>query len=327
MYLSNGSPKAIAIFVTSLRIGDEPISNEYYWECYQDLMLSLKARGIEAYLTSGNDTYLGDGIFSRALMIEHKVNDPRFLTPVRNVHVNFVLERSEGDAFRGTDIMVLNDDNIRGIINNKISLYDHFDIFQPYSKVVEHPRDLPQAVRRMPGRKVVVKIADGFGGEGVYIGSKTEVIEQSLSAKFPVLVQEFLDTSMGIPGGEPGVHDLRCIVAEGKIIGLAIRRAKPGSYHSNVHQGATLTTLPLSEVPDKLVQIIRAIDTMLPQVPRFYSADFVYSERGWKLIELNDYVGLTPIKDGPESSQFLEELTDYLEMCHDRITSPLGDSL
>ena len=79
MYLSNGTPKAIAIFVSSFRIGDEPISNEYYWECYQDLMLSLKARGIEAYLTSGNETYLGSGVFSRALAIESKVADPRFL--------------------------------------------------------------------------------------------------------------------------------------------------------------------------------------------------------------------------------------------------------
>ena len=176
----------------------------------------------------------------------------------------------------------------------------------------------------MPGSRVVVKIADGFGGEGVYIGAKSEVITEASNAKFPVLVQEFLDTSMGIPGGEQGVHDVRTIVCEGNIIGLSVRKARPGSLLSNVHQGGTLSSLSLNELPPKLVQLVGAIDYMLPQIPRFYSADFVFSEKGWKLIELNDYVGLTPIIDGPESANFLARLTQYLEMCCNRAIASIN---
>jgi glutathione synthase/RimK-type ligase-like ATP-grasp enzyme len=95
---------------------------------------------------------------------------------------------------------------------------------------------------------------------------------------------------MGAPGHEPGVHDLRIAICGGQITGCLIRMAKTGMLHSNVAQGGNKIYLSLDQVPTEIAVAVREIDRVFEPQPRFYSADFAYSNEGWKLIELNDYV-------------------------------------
>jgi glutathione synthase/RimK-type ligase-like ATP-grasp enzyme len=309
--LPNQAP-AVAIYCYSLNLGDTPISDYYYWEAYQDLALAIKALGHEAYFVTPAATYLGDGRFTHGYAINGKLSDPAHLKRVRNIKVDLLIERSEPQPFEGTDIPVLNSARIRGMINDKISLYEHFGEFQAESRIVYDVRQLLATIRLMPGNKVVVKVPRGFGGSGVYIGRKSDVLRQVPRDQFPLLVQEFLDTSMGAPGHEAGVHDVRIKVCGGEIIGYAMRIAKPGSYHSNLSMGGTQLFLPVEEIPAELLDAVASIDLKFNQHPRLYSADFAYSHKGWKMIELNDYVGLTATLDGPVAIDSIERIARYV---------------
>jgi glutathione synthase/RimK-type ligase-like ATP-grasp enzyme len=303
---------AVGIYCYSLELGATPISDYYYWEAYQDLVLSLRATGVEVYFVTPASPYLGRGRFAYGYTLDQKLSDPAHMRRVNDIRVNIILERSEPQPFEGTDVPLLNSAEIRSMINDKISLWEHFGEFQAESRIVYDVRQLLATVRLMPGNKVVVKVPNGFGGTGVYIGKKSDVLRQVPRDQFPLLVQEFLDTSMGAPGHEPAVHDVRIKVCGGEIIGYAMRIAKPGSYHSNLSMGGTQLFLPVEEIPAELVETVRKIDVRFHGQPRLYSADFAFSHKGWKMIELNDYVGLTATLDGPVAIDSVNRIATYI---------------
>ncbi|HVX58135.1 MAG TPA: hypothetical protein VG964_00170 [Candidatus Saccharimonadales bacterium] len=311
---------AIAIFCTSLEIGGEPISSDYYWQAYLDLLLALKARGIEAYFATDNSSYLGGGRFAVAYTTDKKISGPDQLTRVPDVHVDLVFERAESAPFEGKDIPAVNPKTLRDIANNKISIYEHFADLQPKSFVVSSKKDLLKAFAALSGDRVVVKEQEGYGGDSVYIGYKNDVLDQIPVDKSPLLVQQFIDTSGGVPGKVTGVHDVRLEICGGRVSGYYVRMAKAGALHSNVHRGGSMTFLPVEEVPAELHALAERIDRSFAPAPRFYAADFAHCEDGWKLIELNDYVGLARQNtDGSpsdiEAAKSLERLSDYLAAC------------
>jgi glutathione synthase/RimK-type ligase-like ATP-grasp enzyme len=323
MQSSSDSSLSIVIFCTSLKLGGEPISSNYYWEAYLDLLLALKDRGVEAYFATDNNTYLGGGLFSVAYTADTKIKDPKYLRAVKGVKANVVFERAESDPFQGKDVAVINPEAIRRIANNKIAIYQQFPALQPASVVVNDHNALIAAIDVVAAEKVVVKEPDGYGGEAVYIGTKTEVLERIPTTKYPLLVQEFVDTSGGVPGYGPGVHDVRLEICGGQITCFYIRQAQAGQLHSNVHLGGTMTFLPTEDVPTELVKLVAEIDQVFAPSPRFYAADFAHSRQGWRLIELNDYVGLArlsengqPSPNDEEALKTLGRLADYLvETC------------
>jgi glutathione synthase/RimK-type ligase-like ATP-grasp enzyme len=310
--------KVIVIFCTSLEIGGEPISSEYYWEAYQDMLLALKARGVEAYFATDNEAYRGGGKFSVAYTTDRKVADPAHMQAVYGVTADLVFERAESRPFAGTDVTVLNPEALRRIANNKIAIYRQFARLQPKSVVVNSPDELLAAMTDLGGDLIVVKDQEGYGGDGVYIGRKSKVLEQVAHRRYPMLVQEFLDTSIGVPGYGPGVHDVRIEICGGRVTGFYIRKATHGSYHSNVNRGGRKIFLTPDDVPAELKKSVDEIDKVFAGYPRFYSADFAFSPQGWKLIELNDYVGLARWQPGIsegnryESDKNFDRLADYL---------------
>jgi len=305
--------KAVAIFCTSLQIGQEPLTSDYYWSAYLDLLLALKNRGIKAYFATDNSTYLGGGRFSVAYTTDMKIQAPSQLKAVTDVHVDLVLDRAISDPFGGADVTVINSKQLRSVANDKISVYGRFGKFQPFSRIAHTDAELAECIEDMPSEKVVVKEPTGSGGYEVYIGGKDVIRSQVPKGRFPLLVQEFLDTSAGVPGYGPGVHDVRTGICGGRIISYYIRRAKAGSLHSNVSQGGKMDFLPVSAIPRQLEDIIRLIDSGFGSVPRYYSIDFVHTQKGWKLLELNPYLALLPASDHDEASKTLDELADYLE--------------
>jgi hypothetical protein len=178
---------AVGIYCYSLELGATPISDYYYWEAYQDLVLSLRATGVEVYFVTPASPYLGRGRFAYGYTLDQKLSDPAHMRRVNDIRVNIILERSEPQPFEGTDVPLLNSAEIRSMINDKISLWEHFGEFQAESRIVYDVRQLLATVRLMPGNKVVVKVPNGFGGTGVYIGKKSDVLRQVPRDQFPLL--------------------------------------------------------------------------------------------------------------------------------------------
>ena len=304
---SDNNPLTVAIFCRELVLGGDPFSSDYYWQAYLDLLLALKARGLQAYFVTDNNSYLGYGLFRTAYTTDTKTTIEG-LTLHNNVQVDLVFDRG---GFIGRDVATINPAILQKIGMNKIEMYKHFADLQPDSVVCEKKTEVKAAFSAIDGDKVVVKEPEGCGGKQVYIGPKDKVLRQ-IPESFPVLVQEFLDTSAGIPGYISGVHDVRISICGGEFIGFYVRSAKAGSYHSNVSRGGKMVFYDVEQIPPAVAEAARTVDAYFKDFPRYYAVDFMFTPKGWKMLELNPYLALLPATDGPRAEQTLNKLADYL---------------
>lgn len=306
MNKEKGNP-TIAIFCKELKKGGDPFSDDFYWRAYQDLLFALKDRGINAYLASDNNLYRGFGIFDSVYRLDKK-GDIEDLVPVENVHVDLVFDRGR---FIGRDVLMVNPPILTKIAMSKIEMYEYFSDLQPYSIIGTTKKQTIKAANEIPGDKVVVKEPEGSGGKEVYIGEKDKVLAE-LPEQYPVLIQEFLDTSSGVPGQVEGVHDVRLGLCGSEIISYYVRSVEEGKLHANVAQGGKAVYFDIKEVPAELVDIAMLIDSLFADQPRYYSLDFMNTPKGWKLVEINSYLGLMPADESLEAQETLDRLADYL---------------
>jgi glutathione synthase/RimK-type ligase-like ATP-grasp enzyme len=300
--------KTVVIFCASLQFPGETFEKESYWEAYSDLLLSLRDRGVRAYFAADNATYLGDGLFSEAYTFSKHVR-PVEMQRECDVRADLVYDRG---GFAGEDIRVMNPKEITLLGNDKRLMYEIFEKFQPFSATCYDRAELDRALQQIKTDRVVVKDPTGYGGAGVHIGTREEVLKKIKGADYPLLAQEFMDTSVGIPGIVEGVHDLRLELVGGKIAACYIRSPKKGELRANVALGGTARYLSMDEIPARAVYLSKRIDAYFRGLPRHYAIDFARSARGWKLIELNARPGLTPYSDGYANVRAMAMLADYI---------------
>jgi len=122
----------------------------------------------------------------------------------------------------------------------------------------------------------------------VYILPVSETMERLYSDWSNILLQEFIDCSIGIAGLTKEKHDLRITVVNSEIINSYIRIPKAGSYLANVAQGGKGSSVDLAQVPPIVLGMVKDIDQKIAHFrPTLYAADFMNSPTGFKLIELN----------------------------------------
>ena len=98
-----------------------------------------------------------------------------------------------------------------------------------------------------------------------------------------ILVQEFIEESKG--------SDIRCFVVGTQVIAAMERRAKPGEFRSNVHQGGSARKVRLT--PAERAIAIAAAKTMGLRVA---GVDLVRSNSGPLVLEINSSPGLEGIE-------------------------------
>jgi ribosomal protein S6--L-glutamate ligase len=109
------------------------------------------------------------------------------------------------------------------------------------------------------------------------------VINAIKSLNANLLVQEFIKEAQG--------KDLRCFVIDGKVIASIERRAAPGEFRANLHQGGTAALVRIT--PEERRLAIKATKTMGLQVA---GVDIIRSARGPLLLEINSSPGLEGIE-------------------------------
>jgi glutathione synthase/RimK-type ligase-like ATP-grasp enzyme len=305
--------KTIVIFCPYVAADKYPFNDPYRWDSYQDLLLAIRARGAAAYFAADNATYRGQGVFATAYTTDRKCQVAEFEV-ARDVKAGLVFEKGayQGQGgFAADDVRVVNPRLMREITSSKTETYRHFGKFQPRSVVCHSRAEVERAMEEVPGELIVVKEPKGNGGKLVYIGTR-EKVKAELPGRYPLMVQEFVDTSAGIPGLVEGIHDFRVRIAGGTIVGGELRVPAPGEYRANIAQGGTTRFLLADKVPAAVKELAAKIDSYFADDPRYYSIDFAHTTQGWKLIELNDQPGLSPAADGPEARDAIEQLADYL---------------
>jgi glutathione synthase/RimK-type ligase-like ATP-grasp enzyme len=303
--------KTIVIFTRTIDPDGYPFNDDYHWNAYYDLLLALRARGAAAYFATDNSTYKGGGVFSRVYGADTKVPLDK-LEPTENVRADLVFEKG---GFTGEGVKVLNPPFVHKIAASKAETYRHFAKYQPKSIIAEDLASLKRAFEDLPGELIVVKEPESNGGRAVQIGPKAEVLER-LPQAYPLIVQEFVDTSVGVPGLVDGIHDIRVKIGGGRIFGGMVRQPAPGEYRANLAQGGTSRHLTADELPEEPLRIAREIDCFFEKHDRYYAIDFANTAQGWKMIELNSKPGLSPQAISPAAKQVTQQLADYLiEIC------------
>lgn len=189
---------------------------------------------------------------------------------------------------------VVNSPLFRTAFDNKFSQYLSFQKFMPITLLAENQTRLLEALDKISTEKAVVKEVYGSGGKQVTIKEKSFLKNITSTFNYPVILQEFVETS-GVPGiSEKGaVADLRLVYVGEELVYALSRIAKTGSLHTNFHQGARAVLVPPEKIPASCLNISKKIQKKLSLFKDAnYSLDFMFTKDGAPIfIEMNTTPG------------------------------------
>lgn len=192
--------------------------------------------------------------------------------------------------FEQMDVFVGN--SSAGIANSRdklrcLQILSKHRIGMPPTTFVRDRKDILQAIERVGGAPVVIKLIEGTQGVGVILAESTKIAEAIIetlhSTKQNVLVQKFVAESRG--------RDVRAFVVGDQVV-AAMRRVAVGSeFRSNVHRGGS--TEPV-ELPDEAKQLaVRAAQIM---GLRIAGVDMLEANEGPQVMEVNSSPGIEGIE-------------------------------
>ncbi len=301
--------RKIGVFFDPPDYDDYPFNQEEYSIAYHELARKLHDKGGEFWIVRGQETFLGGNRFSHGWRFDGR----EFVHADKPVELDLVYDKStkiKGYFKADASTDVINDRELDDLCVDKWKTYQLFPEYSPKTAFVDGRDQLEDVLRDFPDDNIVMKPVDGEEGRGVIIGPKRAILEAK--PEYPVLVQEFLDTSGGIPGIIESLHDLRLHSIGGELVFAYIRSPAPGKLLANVAQGGTEREVLIKDVPKEALQIFRDIDARLTRFPRrVYSIDIGRGKQGaWKVIELNSKPGLSYQGRGPGYRMFQEKLAE-----------------
>lgn len=302
--------KKVAVYFSAKGAMDYPFTSEGYLRTYFKLSEKIQEKGGEFYIVRGEDTYLGNGKFSQSWQF---INGE--LVESGEVKVDMIYDKGTDPKHflvLEEDFPVLNPKYINDVCTDKYKTYEIFGELCPKTFQVKNEEELQRALINIPSEKKVIKPIDSEEGKGVFIGSEQYILHEC-PHDFPLLAQEFLDSSSGIPGLVEGLHDFRIVMVNGEIVFSFLRTPPEGQYKANVAQGGGLKFIYSDHIPEIFVNIAKKVDEHFANYPkRFLGVDFALTQSGPKIIELNSRVGL-PYKNPPEElEKFLDKLAELL---------------
>jgi len=145
-----------------------------------------------------------------------------------------------------------------------------------------------QVMRAVGGAPLIIKLISGTQGQGVILAdsnkSAESIMESFRAVKTPFLVQNFIKESNG--------RDVRVFVIDGKVVAAMERIAAPGEFRANVHKGAQVRKVTLSETDRQIaIQAAKAFRLHVAGV------DLIQSNSGSMVLEVNSSPGLEGIEE------------------------------
>jgi len=173
----------------------------------------------------------------------------------------------------------------------------------PTTTFAHSTRHTKGLIDRVGGPPVVVKLLEGTQGVGVVLAETRKAAESVIGAfrqlDANILVQEYIR--------EAGGEDLRAVVVGRKVVAAMVRRAAPGDFRSNLHQGGTAEGIELTTEERRTA--IRAAATMGLSVA---GVDMLRSERGPVVIEVNSSPGLEGV-EGATGVDVAGRIIEFIE--------------
>lgn len=293
----NSTKKVMILFGKSDWKKARPFDNKDYQYSYEYFYSLCKNSGIQMYRASYEWYDYEKHIFKHAWIYEgeggrwKKVND---------IIPDLIYDKTKASAkvyylkeLIREKYSFINNLEFTKLIDDKLTISFLFEKWCKKNWLLENKNDLKKYLPKIKTKKVVLKPLIESGGRGVQILEKKDAMKKSSLGK-TYLMQEFIDSSHGVPGFSKEVHDLRLVFVNDEIIYAYIREPKKGSLLANLAQGGSLKIVPRGKIPKSLAPIIgHANEIFKAFYPRVFCIDFMFDEkkRPW-VVELNSMPGL-----------------------------------
>jgi glutathione synthase/RimK-type ligase-like ATP-grasp enzyme len=291
-------------------IGDAPLDHIGSKKpVYMKLLSLCKKEGWNAYVLT-RKTYKGRGIFEGTWEFNGE-NFDLVKTPVK---IDLVFDRTAGVKFplsNDTSLIWVNKLKFKVLAWDKWAAYDAIGEYMPQTFLLENESEIPNILSKIKSDWVVFKPFNGLKGMGIYIGNKNGAANFKFDKKYKRYVaQEFIDTSDGIAGIAKGMHDLRIVIINGKVVWCHVRQPVGNSFLANAAQGGNLTEVDYEKVPESIKAVVEKVSKLF--LKKFdnpiYSLDFGMGKGNRPVIfEINDQMGF-PRWEMKNRDIFLNEL-------------------
>lgn len=168
-----------------------------------------------------------------------------------------------------------------------MQILSRHDIGIPPTAFVRDKSDVLEAIERVGGVPVIIKVLEGTQGVGVILAETVKIAEAIIhtlqSARQNVLIQKFVKESRG--------RDIRAFVVGDRVVAAMRRRATGDEYRSNVHRGGSTEVVTLDAEFERTA--IRAAQIM---GLRIAGVDMLEADDGPQVLEVNSSPGLEGIE-------------------------------
>ncbi|HSL85104.1 MAG TPA: 30S ribosomal protein S6--L-glutamate ligase [Thermoanaerobaculia bacterium] len=168
-----------------------------------------------------------------------------------------------------------------------LQLFSRRDIGIPPTAFARRREDLRDAIKRVGGTPVILKLLEGTQGVGVILAESISTAESVLDAmhslKQNILIQAFIKESAG--------QDIRAIVVGDRVVAAMRRKAAEGEFRSNVHRGGSTEAVTLE--PGYEATALEAAHALGLNIA---GVDLIPSDDGPMVLEVNSSPGLRGIE-------------------------------
>jgi glutathione synthase/RimK-type ligase-like ATP-grasp enzyme len=306
--------KVLILFGKSNWAKSRPFDNPDYMYSYEYFYDLCRQNGVQMYRASYQWYDYKKHAFKYAWIFQGK---GAHWERVYNIKPDLIYDKTKArlEVYHKKELIArnydfINDLNFTRIIDDKFTVGLLFKKWSKENWFIKNSSELKKALPFLLSEKIVIKPNSESGGSGIQILNKNTALKKATIDK-EYLVQEFIDSSGGVPGVSHAMHDLRLVCVNEKIVYCYIREPKKGSYLANLAQGGSLAIVPVKKLPISLRPIVTyANDLFKTFNPRIYSIDFMFDEKGrpW-VVELNSMPGLyfTPAEK-PYMAKMYQEL-------------------
>ena len=251
--------KVLILFGKSNWKNSQPFSNKDYQYSYEFFYTLCKKHGIQMYRASYEWYDYQNHVFKHAWIY----NGPGAnWSRVNDIIPDIIYDKTKGRAevyykkeLIGKNFTIINDLTFTRIIDDKFLTSLIFSQWSKESHIVRNQKELFLCTQKIQTPMAVLKPISASGGSGIQIFKKESVSKISFHGEY--ILQEFIDSSRGVPNVKTGLHDLRLVFVNDSLIYSYIRTPRPDSYLANLAQGGSLTIVPIEKLPDSLFPIIK----------------------------------------------------------------------
>lgn len=308
--------KTLAIYFSDPEPMGYPLNKPYYLERYEKIISDLEIHGINVIIVRGND-YIKNGYFKQGWkLVNGKLKEAtgeRYENG-EAIHADLIFNRDDKNTIPVIyDCNIINHPEFDQLCLDKAKTFETLPEISPKTVLINSYKEYLEKTKKWdmkPEDLIVLKKNFESEGRGTFVRPVSSITKSLFHEWSDVIAQEFLDSSVGIPGITNGLHDLRIRVVNGKPINAFLRTPKKGSYVANLTQGGKGVPISLEDVPTETMNLVHKIDKKIKKYfPIVYAADFINSDKGFKLLELNSRPGL---EDASSSSKFNNTIVNML---------------